>query len=440
MRHSGRRGPDGYGAGPAPGPGPAYGRHAGRWWPHRLTARVAAGAAAVVLAALGLVVVAPQPALATCTTTVAPQPLPSVSAPPWPQQRWDFARLTALGVDGTGVTVAVIDSGVDARHPQLRGRVLPGWDAFDKAGNGQEDCVGHGTEVASLIAAQPVAGTPFRGLAPGVKILPIRATEHVEAGDSGRGGPAELAQAIDQAVQRGARVINLSLVLAEDRPEVHRAIDNALAHGVVVVAAVGNAHNQNGGKDPTPYPAAYKGVIGVGAIDETGVRLSESQVGSYVSLVAPGHDIQAALPGHGYQLVEGTSMAAPFVSAAAALVIQKYGPAISAREVAARLIATADPAPGRPGSQEYGQGVVNPYRAVTGLVAAGAPEKVPPLPQVERDAAAEAAAAAALSHRRTVALWLVGGVGAVAVLVVALAVVVPRGRARGWRPGAAEEV
>ncbi|NJC72330.1 S8 family serine peptidase [Planosporangium thailandense] len=439
MRHSGRGRLDGYRAGPVPGPGPAGARRARRWRRHPLVARIAAGGAAVVLVALGVVVVAPTPAAATCKTTRVPQPLPSVSAQPWPQQHWDFKQLAALGADGTGVTVAVIDSGVDAHHPQLRGQVLTGWDAFEKTGNGQEDCVGHGTEVASLIAARRIPGTPFQGLAPGVKILPIRANEHTEGNDSGRGTPAELAQAIDQAVQRHARVINLSLVLTEDNPDVHRAIDNALANNVVVVAAVGNAHGQNGGKDPTPYPAAYKGVIGVGAIDETGVRLAQSQVGSYVSLVAPGHDIQAALPGGGYQMFEGTSMATPFVSAAAAIVIQKYGRTITPRQVAARLMATADPAPGPPGSPEYGQGVLNPYRAATGVLATGAQQQASPLPGIERDPAAEAAAAASLTRRRTVALWLVGGVATVAALVVALAVVVPRGRARGWRPGPADE-
>jgi type VII secretion-associated serine protease mycosin len=380
---------------------------------------------------------APAPAAAACRVTPQQQRIPAIAGQPWAQQRWGFDRLADLGVSGKDVIVAVIDSGVDAGHPQLRGSVMPGWDAFDRSGNGQEDCVGHGTAVASLIAAQPIPGTPFRGLAPGVKILPVRASEHLDGDGSGRGTPTDLAHAIDEAVTRGARVINLSLVLAEDRPEVRRAIADALARDVVVVAAVGNAHDPNGDKDPTPYPAAYKGVIGVGAIDENGGRYARSQTGDYVSLVAPGHQIQVALPGDGYQLFEGTSMAAPFVSAAAALVIQKFGPTISARQVAARLTATADPAPGPPGSPDYGQGVLNPYRAVSDVLAENLPAKLPPLPQVRRDPTAEAAAAAA-AHRRTVALSLAGGVGALAVLVVLVAVVVPRGRQRGWRPGATE--
>jgi membrane-anchored mycosin MYCP len=410
----------------------------GRAWLRRCARRAAAGTAAMVLAALGVVAFGPAPAAAVCAAPPQQQPLPTVSGQPWAQQRWGLDRLAALGADGSGVIVAVIDSGVDARHPQLRGRVMPGWDALERGGNGLEDCVGHGTEVASLIAAQPISGTSFRGLAPGVKILPIRASEHTDSNDRGRGNSADLAQAINEAVLRHANVINLSLALSEDRQDVRTAIANALSRNVVVVAAVGNAHNQNGDKDPTPYPAAYKGVIGVGAIDENGVRYAKSQTGDYVSLVAPGQQIQAALPGDGYQMFEGTSMAAPFVSATAALVIQKFGPNISARQVAVRLMATADPAPGQPGSPEYGQGVLNPYRAVTGLLADGtSPAKLPPLPQLRRDPAAEAAAAA-VGRRRTVALSLAGGVGALTVLVVLVAVVVPRGRKRGWRPGTAE--
>jgi type VII secretion-associated serine protease mycosin len=360
--------------------------------------------------------------------------MPSITGQPWAQQRWGFDRLSQLGANGDGVTVAVIDSGVDARHPQLRGHVIAGWDAFDPSGNGQEDCVNHGTAVASLIVAQALPGTRFRGLAPGARILPIRASERVNSNDNGRGTPAELARAIKEAVQRGAKVINLSLVLTEDRPEVRAAVADAVARDVVVVAAVGNGHDPNSTKDPITYPAAYDGVIGVGAIDETEIRFAQSQTGTFVDLVAPGNQIQAALPGGDYQVYAGTSFAAPFVSATAALVIQKYGPNISARQVAARLMATADPAPGGPGSSGYGQGVLNPYRAVTDMITTSPPAKLAQLPQLRRDAAAEAAAAAA-DHRRIVALSLAGGVGGLALLVVLVAIVVPRGRRRRWRPG-----
>jgi type VII secretion-associated serine protease mycosin len=399
----------------------------------RWVRRAAASIAIVVAALVAVLPYAPTPAAATCTPAPQIQSPSKPTQPPWPQQRWGFDRLAALGVNGKDVRVAVIDSGVDAQHPQLSGAVKDGWDAFGSS-KGQEDCVGHGTGVASLIAAQPVPGTPFRGLAPGAKILSLRASERTDGNDNGRGNPDNLADAINEAVKRQAQVINLSLMLTEDNPAVRAAIKRALANNVVVVAAVGNFHNTNGGKDPTPYPAAYEGVIGVGAIGENGQRYAQSQTGDYVKLVAPGDQIYAAAPGNGYQILAGTSMAAPFVAATAALIIDKYGPNISPREVANRLIATTDPAPGEPGSPEYGQGVVNPYRAVTAIVTNDAPAKLPPLPRIRHDPKAEAAAAAA-GRRHVVALWLAGVVGGVALIVVLVAVVVPAGRQRGWRPG-----
>jgi type VII secretion-associated serine protease mycosin len=391
----------------------------------------------VVVAALGLAVpYAPAPAAAGCTIQSQVQRVPKPTQVPWPQQRWGLDRLAALDVTGKDITVAVIDSGVNARHPQLHGHVLPGWDALPpRTGTGQEDCVGHGTAVASLIAAQPApADTPFRGLAPGVKILPIRASESTDSNPNGRGSPEDLAKAIEKAVGLQPEVISLSLVLSADDPAVHAAINHARDKNIVVVAAVGNFHNRNGGKDPTPYPAAYDGVIGVGAIDENGQRYEHSQTGDYVKLVAPGNQIYAAAPDGGYQIQSGTSMAAPFVAATAALIIEKYKP-ISASDVAKRLFATADPAPGGPGSPEYGQGMVNPYRAVTEIVSNDPPAKLPPLPQVQRDPKAAAATAAAADRRRVVALWLAVSCGGVALLVVFLAGVVSAGRQRGWRPG-----
>jgi subtilisin family serine protease len=199
---------------------------------------------------------------------------------------------------------------------------------------------------------------------------------------------------------------------------------------VVVVAAVGNSHDQG---DPTPYPAAYDGVIGVGAVTPDGVRLDKSQVGKYVDVVAPGSEIAVAVPPRGYQFFQGTSVAAPFVSATAALVLQ-YHPELSAREVAARILATADPAPGEPGSKEYGYGVLNPYRALTEGISSESPNRPAPLPPPARDPGATQAAAAA-GRTRTVAVALAASVGGLALLVVLVANVVPRGRRRGWRPG-----
>ena len=166
--------------------------------------------------------------------------------------------------------VAVLDSGVDRRHPQLRGRVLPGRDLLD-GGDGSTDCVGHGTAVAGIIAAAPAGGTGFAGLAPRARILPVRVSEQREVDGENPGrrvDPAGLARAIRWAVDRDAAVLNLSLVLHHDDPAVRAAVAYAHSRDVVVVAVAGNRQQEGA---PTPYPAAYDGVIGVGAIDETGV-------------------------------------------------------------------------------------------------------------------------------------------------------------------------
>jgi membrane-anchored mycosin MYCP len=350
--------------------------------------------------------------------------------PPWAQQRFGLERLLPFA-DGSGVTVAVIDSGVDRGHPQLRGRVRSGADFLDRSGDGLLDCKGHGTGVASLIAAAPRDGVQFRGVAPGARILPVRVSErdNLDRKDPGDAvTPAELGQAIRWAVQHGAKVINLSLVLDRDTSEVRSAIRYAVAKDVVVVAAAGNSGQQN---NPRPYPAAYDGVLGVGAIGPDGLRASFSQVGPYVDVVAPGEGVIMAAVGGGYAVDRGTSYAAPFVAATAALV-RDYWPTMSAKEVVRRIVATADPAAGGRQSEAYGAGVVNPYRAVTEKVAQEAPERLAPLP-VDRDDPAAVALRERAAASRQRALTLAAGGAALAGLAVLLAVVIPRGIRRRWR-------
>src|SRR5262249_23122339 len=155
--------------------------------------------------------------------------------------------------DGARVTVAVIDSGVDADHPQLRQAVLRGRDYLpgSSGGDGRTDCVAHGTAGASLLAAAALPGIGFAGLGPGRQGLPIRVTEAGDAPSSGRAGtPSGLARAITAAVQDGAAVLNVSMVLYRDDPHVRDAVRDAVRAGVVVVAAVGNAHGRTPGPDP----------------------------------------------------------------------------------------------------------------------------------------------------------------------------------------------
>lgn len=352
-------------------------------------------------------------------------------ATPW-QQNWLSPGRVWPFSNGSGVIVAVIDSGSDADHPQLRGKVKTGFDMLSNSAGGNFDCVSHGTAVASIIAAQRVAGVGFAGLAPGAEILPIRISDReIDANGNAEGGSvsnALFAQAIRRAVDSGASVINLSVALYEDDAAVKAAVEFALRRNVVVVAAAGNLANDG---NPTPYPAAYDGVIGVGAIGENGSRWKDSQIGPYVDLVAPGENVVAATRVRGHQIWSGTSFATPMVSAAAAL-LRSAKPELSAEQVAERLLATADPALGG-AEQGYGKGVVDPYRAVT--------ENLNNQPQAKQQGLPPVVVDPAVAARRdwwqligTGSLWTAAGLLGLAVVIAAVAALSPLGRRRGWQP------
>jgi membrane-anchored mycosin MYCP len=390
------------------------------------------GLIAAVLATAALTGGVASPAAAAPGCANPSRPGTVVSEVPWqqrlfgPDRIWRFSR--------GGVTVAVIDSGVDDDHPQLRGAVRPGRDLLSPGDDGTVDCVSHGTAVASLIAARKVDGVGFRGLAPDASILPIRITDQAPTNEPGSGrsvSEAGLANAIDEAVRLGAKIINLSLVLYQDDAAVRAAVERAVADDVLVVAAVGNGHQPDRtGPDPAPYPASYDGVIGVGAVNQDGKLLAASQVGPYVDLVAPGEAVLAATRVSGHEAVNGTSFATPLVAATAALV-WAASPQLRAAEVARQVIETADPGAG-PADRGYGAGVVDPYRAVTERLADGDTGALgrPVSPPTEPADLAKDQPETPLR-----ALWV-----AIAGLVVALGLavtawVLPRGRGRGWRAG-----
>ncbi|MBX7270179.1 type VII secretion-associated serine protease mycosin [Micromonospora sp. Llam7] len=344
-----------------------------------------------------------------------------------PQRVWPFST-------GAGVRVAVVDSGTDSGHPQLAGRVTTGFDALRGTPGGDVDCVSHGTAVASIIAAGRQDGVGFYGLAPDATIVPIRVSERNANDPQGADGEtvtgAVFAAAIRRAVDDGADVINMSVTLYYPDQEVREAVRYAVEKDVVLVAAAGNEHQDGARPDPVPYPAAYDGVIGVGAIDQNGSRIRQSQIGSYVDVVAPGGAVVAATRLAGHQVWDGTSFATPMVSATAAL-IRSAEPELSAAQVTRRLLATADPARGD-ASRGYGSGVVNPYRAVTERLTTGAPVVQPPLPDVPQDAVAQARAERWAVAGRW-ALWIGMALALVAVGVAVLATLLPQGRRTRWR-------
>lgn len=361
---------------------------------------------------------------------------------PYAQHTLGAERVWPLST-GSGVTVAVLDSGVDVSHPQLRGaNIDSGTDVLRGKGNGRYDCVGHGTAVASLIVAQKVRGVGFQGLAYDARLLPVIVGEPGNgSSDEATVTPARLAKAINWAVSHHADVINLSLPLYQDHPAVSRAIDRATANNVVVVAAVGDEATPadpdrgiraNPGR--TPYPAMRTSVIGVSAVTAGTRPLGTSPWGEHIDLVAPGQGVLAAAPRGGHTGVQGSAFAAAFVSAAAALVRAKW-PDISARDVARRLFATADPAAGP--RKKVGHGIVNPYRALTESLSDEEPAEL-------SGAAIPSADPASLERAQewassgTISLIVVGVGMTLAGLMVATLTLLPKGIRRGWRPGQAK--
>ncbi len=355
-----------------------------------------------------------------------------ISDKPWQHTIWDLGKMPA-DATGSSVKVAVLDSGVDDDHPQLRGKI----DDFIDPLRGQtkvDDLCGHGTAVAGLIASPKRADVPFRGLAPGATILSARVSEQVAGHEDERPvSDADMAYAVRWSVDNGAKVINISFVYTSPvgRDLFKAAIEDAIRRDVVVVAAVGN-NNTEERKNPTPYPAAWPGVVGVSAVQSNGDRLPQSGVGDYVDIAAPGSEILIPAPISGYTYGSGTSYASPLVAATAALIFQRF-PGIKATEVIRRLLATADPAPGGRRSDGYGAGILNPVRAVTEVVddAAPAPAKALPAPAIDPVQARAEARAAEIRER---ALWI-SAVGVVAALLaVALMMALPAGIRRKWRP------
>ena len=162
-----------------------------------------------------------------------------------PERVWPFTK-------GGGITVAVLDSGVDANHPQLRGHVSDGFDAVTGSGPANNDCLGTGTQVAGVIGAGQTSSAGFFGVSPEVTILPIRVVAARTSGPN-VADPHVLALGIDTAVARGAAVIVVSTVSYTDSDELRRAATKALAKGVTVVAAVGDLGDPT---DANPHPVS----------------------------------------------------------------------------------------------------------------------------------------------------------------------------------------
>ncbi|WP_424535171.1 S8 family serine peptidase [Sphaerisporangium viridialbum] len=368
--------------------------------------------------ALGL---AAGPGTAAAAAVRAPEPCApqrggSQVGESWGQRRLAFTRVWPL-TRGEGVTVALIDSGVDTRHPQVRVAK-----SVDLTGTGPLDCVGHGTAVAGIIAGADMKEIPFAGVAPEARLISIKQT------NSEKGDVALLAQGIRQATDLGAKVVNIS-IQTSDQPDLKSAVDYALAGDVVIVAAAGNLRKEDGTPAPA-YPAAYPGVLSVGSAGADGKRTDFSNATTPVSVLAPGAGITSTWPGAAYrQDLEGTSYAAPYVAGVAALVRSRH-PELDNVRVRRRIELTADGASGA----GTGAGIVNPLLAVSEIlpsevvaIAPRPPDPLPPgvigkAPPPDQEAIDVSVGVAVVAV-------------CVAALVTAVSLVVPLGRRRGWKPG-----
>ena len=280
----------------------------------------------------------------------------------WAHTAYPFAELWRCG-RGAGVRVAVVDTGVDAEHPDFDGRVTPGV-AFSgggpRLGEGGVDPNGHGTHVAGIIGAGD-NGIGIVGVAPQVTIVPVRSLRSDFTGSS-----RDIASGITWAADEGVDVINTSFGADEQSEAVRTAASYALSRGVVIVAAGGNA----GPTGVVRYPAGYPGVLGISAVGENGTLASFSTRGPHIDLSGPGTDIVSTTPGGGWGYDSGSSMATAHVSGVAALVNGARG-RIGPAAMADRLMGTATDA-GPPGRDDaYGAGRLNPLgRAVRAALTA----------------------------------------------------------------------
>ncbi|WAP59277.1 type VII secretion-associated serine protease mycosin [Streptomyces sp. S465] len=314
---------------------------------------------AVALAAAGLTLV-----------PAAPADADGIQAQEWALDAL-HVRAAWQTTKGSGITVAVLDTGVDDRHPDLKGQVRTGKDLIGfGARRGERAWARHGTAMAGIIAGHGHGASGDEGVlgvAPEARILPVRVILEDTDPDrkkarSSRGGA--LATGIRWAADHGADVINLSL--GDDSASAHpeaaedAAVQYALRKGVVVVASAGNGGEKG---DRVSYPAAYPGVIAVTAVDRYGARAAFSTRRWYATVCAPGVDVVIADPDKRYYEGWGTSAAAAFVSGSVALVRAAH-PELSPRQIRQLLTKTAQDVPEGGRSDDLGAGLVDPAAAI----------------------------------------------------------------------------
>jgi type VII secretion-associated serine protease mycosin len=280
----------------------------------------------------------------------------------WNLRRIGMDQVWDLRPSAPDLTVAVLDTGADFTHPDLRPNLLGdrGYDFINDGPNAQDD-ESHGTAVAGIIGAVGNNHEGVAGIAWRIKILPIKALNA-----EGRGPDSAMVKAILYAADNGARIINISSTGTRYSAALETAVTYAQEKGALIVAAAGNTGDQD---NTVSYPAAFDGVLAVSAVDEQDQPAAFSQHGPYVSLAAPGVEVPStawAGAGRGsYASQSGTSIAAPHVSGVAAL-LWELRPDLAASDIANALRTTADGG-GRAGDGSIGSGILNAARAVSSV-------------------------------------------------------------------------
>ncbi|MDT3700358.1 MAG: S8 family serine peptidase [Thermincola sp.] len=267
---------------------------------------------------------------------------------------------------GNGVVVAIIDTGVDINHPDLKGKLLEGYNTLDHSKNVMDDN-GHGTMVAGIIAGN---GNKIKGVAPGAILLPIKAID-----SNGLSDNLSIAEAIFYATDNGAEVINLSLSSIKESALVKQAIKFAVSKGVIVVAATGNW-----GAKRVAFPANMSDyVISVGSFGKNLQHMTFSNYGPEQDIVAPGDDVESTFwdekQGSTYSKGSNTSISSAFVSGVVALMLEK-NPSLEQEEISEIIKKSAIPVSNY---QLFGSGRLNAYNALTILNKGGKIQERPKL-------------------------------------------------------------
>ena len=348
------------------------------------------------------------------------------------------APLANAKATGKGVTVAIVDSGVDSGNAHLEGAVVGGTNLVpDEDGeegsnpDGSTDIEGHGTAIAGLIAAQRVPESGVVGLAPDAGILSVRVLRSTSQQDIDAGLGARIdrvADGIRYAADEGAQIINVAISDPVDNADLRAAVEYATARGSLIVASAGNRATDPEGTDGPRYPAAYPEVLGVTATNAENIATDDNFHGPQVDVAAPGANILTSATGAGDCTfavdAASSSFATGYASAAAALVAEQF-PDASPAEWKYRLEATATRAQPDYRDDVSGWGLIQPYEALTAVL--DGTTRGPDNPSADRVVVDVAAAEpvsvdrieSPLAQTQNIALWI-AVIGATVLIVLAL--------------------